>query len=108
MLVPRKRRFRVARERTLEILEKRIEELEEQFHQFEEALKELWEFKLPGHLDKDSEYYEEGDDKAPFFSETYLYNLLGKGNARTVLHYLHEIEKPFGYYGGEKIPERVR
>jgi hypothetical protein len=96
----------VAQERTLEILEKHIEQLEEQIFQFEKALRELWEFKLPGHLDKNSEYYEEGDDEAPFFSEAYLYNLLEKEDARTVLAYLHAAERPFGYRDGRKIIHR--
>ena len=29
--------------------------------------------------------YEKGDEKQPFFSEAYLYNLLGKEDARTLL-----------------------
>ncbi len=31
------------------------------------------------------------DEKAPFFSEAYLYNLLGKENARTLLALMHPI-----------------
>jgi hypothetical protein len=29
--------------------------------------------------------YDEGDERAPFFSEAFLYNLLGKDEARSVL-----------------------
>lgn len=29
--------------------------------------------------------YEEGDEQAPFFTEAFLYNLLGKDDARSVL-----------------------
>ena len=38
-----------------------------------------------------SEYYEKGDEDAPFFSEAFLYPLLGKDDARTVLAYLHSL-----------------
>ena len=40
---------------------------------------------------KSSEYYEKGDEDAPFFSEAFLYPLLGKDDARTVLAYLHSL-----------------
>lgn len=30
-------------------------------------------------------WYKEGDELAPFFSEAFLYNLVGKENARTIL-----------------------
>lgn len=36
-------------------------------------------------FNKKNEMYERGDEKAPFFSEAYLYNLLGKEDARTLL-----------------------
>ena len=44
-------------------------------------------FELP----KDSKMYEEGDESSPFFSETYLYNLLGKEDARTLLSLLKKV-----------------
>ena len=50
------------------------------------AVKELLNFKLGNrHLNKDSDMYTEGDEDTPFFSEAYLYNLLDKDDARTVL-----------------------
>ena len=36
-------------------------------------------------LKKDNDYYSDGDEDCPFFSEAYLYNLLGKEDARTLL-----------------------
>jgi len=45
---------------------------------------------------KKSEYYEEGDEKAPFFSESFLYNLLGKEDARTVLACLGNFIRAMG------------
>lgn len=55
----------------------------------QDALEHLYGFKLEytpaGFNKKKSEGYEKGDEDAPFFSEAYLYNLLGKDNARTVL-----------------------
>jgi hypothetical protein len=35
--------------------------------------------------------YTEGDEEAPFFSEAFLYNLLGKDNARTVLSIVNRL-----------------
>lgn len=58
------------------------------FRESEAALKELWNW-TPEHVDtekfKKSPHYEEGDEKAPFFTEAFLYNLLGKSDARTLL-----------------------
>lgn len=45
---------------------------------------------------KKSGYYSEGDEKAPFFSEAFLYNLLGKDDARTVLAVLHRALESVG------------
>lgn len=36
-------------------------------------------------LDYNSDMYEEGDELAPFFSEAFLYNLVGKDAARSIL-----------------------
>jgi hypothetical protein len=45
---------------------------------------------------KSGDHYSKGDEDAPFFSESYLYNLLGKENARTVLSYLSHLAKMAG------------
>jgi len=45
---------------------------------------------------KSSGGYSKGDEDAPFFSESYLYNLLGKDDARTVLGYLSHLAKMAG------------
>lgn len=45
---------------------------------------------------KSSGHYSKGDEDAPFYSESYLYNLLGKEDARTVLGYLHHLAKMAG------------
>lgn len=41
--------------------------------------------------------YEAGDEKAPFISESYLYVLLGKEDARTVLAYVRRICEAAGF-----------
>ncbi len=42
----------------------------------------------------------------PFFSETYLYNLLGKEDARTLLAYMGEFARALGYDGLWEMQER--
>ncbi len=39
---------------------------------------------------------EKGDEDAPLFSEAYLYPLLGKEDARTILAYLHAVQRALG------------
>jgi hypothetical protein len=41
-------------------------------------------------------YYEEGDEDAPFFTESFLYNLLGKEAARTILAVFHQAQRAAG------------
>ena len=40
---------------------------------------------------KKNEWYEAGDENQPFFSEAFLYPLLGKEDARTVLTYIKSL-----------------
>lgn len=40
---------------------------------------------------KSGDGYSKGDEDAPFFSESYLYNLVGKDDARTVLGYISHL-----------------
>lgn len=64
-----------------------------------DRLKKLYEFKLEGsarELVKSCEGYEEGDEDAPFFSEGFLYPLLGKDDARTVLSQLSHFIRALG------------
>ena len=66
----------------------------------DKALKDLMTMKLsycPTDEFTKSDYYEEGDEDAPFFSEAYLYCLLGKDDARTVLAYLGAVLRASGY-----------
>lgn len=69
----------------------------------EEALKELLNWK-PEYMDfkqfKKSEFYEEGDENSPFFTEAFLYNLLGKEDTRTLLSLLR---KALGIKGVGKL-----
>lgn len=44
----------------------------------------------------ESEYYEAGDEEAPFFTESFLYPLLGKEAARSVLYRFKDLEKALG------------
>lgn len=63
-------------------------------------LAKLFEFKLecvPRGFNKSvKDGYEKGDEKAPFFSEAFLYNLLGKEDARTVLTVLKNFIRSMG------------
>ena len=61
--------------------------------------KDFLRFKLEGAPPrgfKSSGGYEKGDEDAPFYSEAYLYNLLGKDDARTVLAYLNNLMRISG------------
>jgi hypothetical protein len=46
---------------------------------------------------KKSDYYSNGDENSPFFSEAYLYSLIGKEDARTVLAMLHRLMVACGF-----------
>ena len=73
--------------------------------QVEEAAKaateKIGKFKLEWVIDKErfpeffkeSNGYEEGDENAPFFSETCLYNLVGKEDARTILALINKLTR---------------
>lgn len=67
---------------------------------FAEAQKEmahLLEFICEdNHLDKNSDFYDKDDENAPFFSEAYLYNLLGKEDARSLLARMRKVCKAIG------------
>ncbi|MCI0408850.1 MAG: hypothetical protein L0191_09845 [Acidobacteria bacterium] len=58
----------------------------------QEALDQAWDALVtwtpelvPEQFRADNPYYTEGDERAPFFSEAYLYTLLGKDAARSLL-----------------------
>ncbi|MCX6740903.1 MAG: hypothetical protein NTY61_00695 [Candidatus Parcubacteria bacterium] len=57
------------------------------------ALKRLLRLRLEGAPEYFTKLsgYSKGDEEAPFFSEGFLYPLLGKGNARTVLTYIDKL-----------------
>jgi len=64
--------------------------------EFKRLFKKLFEFKTNGAVkfNKNPQYgYSKGDEDAPFFSECYLYNLLGKDDARSVQAILYCIAK---------------
>lgn len=54
---------------------------------------------------KESPYCKEGYEKAPFFSEAFLYCLLGKEDARTVLAYLNNLQASIGLARHGLYPE---
>ena len=63
--------------------------------EYRKAVLRLLEYR-PGFLPKtesSEDFYRDGDEKAPFFSEAYLYNLLGKEEARTLLALMRPIWK---------------
>lgn len=45
---------------------------------------------------KGNPYYSKGDEKAPFFSEVYLYSLFGKEHARSILAYVNSVIRAAG------------
>lgn len=47
---------------------------------------------LPEGFNSKNMYYEEGDEKARFWSEGFLYPLLGKEDARTLLAWFRKLE----------------
>ena len=47
-------------------------------------------------FNKRNQYYEKGNEKTPFFSESFLYPLLGKENARTVLAAVNNVIRAAG------------
>lgn len=59
----------------------------------EKAVEELYKWKpehyTPNSSFKKSGYYSVGDEDAPFLSESFLYNLLGKSDARSLLGMLN-------------------
>ncbi len=66
-----------------------------------EAMKNLLSLVIEDGLDHTSPDYEEGDGEAPFFSEAYLYNLVGKEDARTILGRLNRLGEALGMTYGE-------
>lgn len=57
---------------------------------------------------KESPYYEEGDEDTPFFSEAFLYCLLGKEDARTLRAYLNSVHEAIGLARHGFYPELVK
>ena len=72
-----------------------------------ELLSKLFSFKVGVDLNwpKTAFYgkdgYEKGDEDAPFWTEAFLYNLLGKDDARTLLGYKASIEAALREAEGE-------
>ena len=59
------------------------------------AMEELEQFKTEctPEFFKQHQGYEEGDENAPFFTEAFLYILLGKEDARTLLALMHSLHQ---------------
>lgn len=91
--------------RTLELAEEHIKDLEARIEHAKSAILRMYEKTLEGsHLDKDSDFYTEDSEEMPFFSESYLYCLLDKEDARTVLAMLHRVEEAFDMVDGDPYP----
>ena len=73
-------------------------EATEKLDRMREALVRLYELKLEGTPEhfKKNYGYSKGDEDAPFFSETFLYVLLGKSDARTVLALMRPLTEAVG------------
>lgn len=91
-----------------DVLSEKLDETLRQLKVAQDAFKGLFNFRL-GDLKAHAELsnglepstdqpwgYDPEDEKAPFFSEAFLYNLLGKEDARTVLAYTRRIGEALG------------
>ena len=91
-------------DRLLQLAEARIGELEERLDAVRAALRQLAKMKLAGEVDLRAhaetsgwlDGYEEEDEDAPFFSEAYLYCLLGKEAGRSVLAAIRPVQRAAG------------
>ncbi len=90
-------------ETTAQVLEEKLDETLEQMAAAREAIKHLYTVKLEGidlkahaNLAWGPEGYEPEDEEAPFFTEAFLYNLLGKEEARTVLSLVRQVGRALG------------
>lgn len=52
--------------------------------------------------------YTPGDEAAPFFSEAFLYNLLGKDDARVLISNLRAVEKALDFDATPDLDDRQR
>ena len=59
-------------------------------------LEEISKINYPPKVWGNDRMFIKGDDKCPFFSEAYLYNLLGKQDARTLLALMRQLCKSLG------------
>lgn len=75
------RKYVLSQEGKDELTQER-EELAERIRTFTLEGKTYWRDRF---IEFDDGMYSEGDEAAPFFSEAFLYNLLGKDEARSVL-----------------------
>lgn len=84
--------------RAVQLLEEENAALRAQLNVIRRTIIEMDNLVIEMHPDdlKKSGYYEKGDEKAPFFSESLLYNLLGKDDARTLLAYFHGVQRAAG------------
>lgn len=81
----------------------RLDELEDMVNEVRRLLLDLAETRVEGvdlfnhavaqHGSDVHDWYDEEDEEAPFFSEAYLYPLLGKDAARTVLALIRSIQQ---------------
>lgn len=69
-------------------------------------LKELRLYALD-HILKQQPGYEEGDENSPFYSEAYLYPLVGKEDARTILATLKTTIKMLEALLGKRFPIEI-
>jgi hypothetical protein len=93
--------FRLNKEKLFESvrdLVRALKELHPDAFDKQTAIKKLLAFKThypdtENVFNQKNEMYEKGDENAPFFTEAYLYNLLGKEDARRLLALAKELEE---------------
>ena len=90
-------------ETSIQVLQEKLDETLGQMKAAREAIKHLYTVRLEtvslkAHAEVawGLEAYDPEDEKAPFFTEAYLYNLLGKGDARTVLATVRQVGRALG------------
>lgn len=87
-------------DKSLKVITRALEEdLGEVNKNFSKACAKLLKYApgfLPDSCVNEADGFEPGDERAPFFSEAYLYNLLGKNDARTLLALMRPVWKAAG------------
>ncbi len=73
-----------------------LKTLDEARYQYRKMIRSRIECAPPELFNPKNDFYSEGDEHAPFFSEGFLYTLIGKEDARSVLAWVHGLGEALG------------